>query len=155
MNWEDIKWTNLYKVLDEFADYFVRTAQDKIQANGSIAIGTLNSTMEISFNNDYLSVKISLQEYWRYLDEGTKPHMPPVDAIRQWVEVKLNVPDVERVSWAVAKTIAKKGTEAQPFMEDSKNEAYQHFEAAISYAIEADIAEYLEDTLINELGALL
>ena len=44
------------------------------------------------------------------LEKGTKPHMPPVDAIRAWADSKGINP------WAVAMSIKKKGTEAHPFV---------------------------------------
>lgn len=50
-------------------------------------------------------------KYALYVEKGTKPHMPPVDAIQAWAEQKGLNP------WAVAKSIAKKGTKANPFVE--------------------------------------
>lgn len=158
---EDIRWDNLYRVLNEYADFFVREAQDRIQSNGNIATGTLNETMgverEISFENDYLSVKISLEDYWKYLENGTAPHRPPFDAIRNWVEVKFSLPDeeVNNVAWAVVKGIEKNGTAPHPFIEDSKNVAFAQFEDAIGYAIEEDMQVYFEETALAELASIL
>lgn len=49
---------------------------------------------------------------------GTKPHMPPVDAIVPWVRAVLGVPAKRErsVAFLVARKIARKGTKAQePF----------------------------------------
>ena len=50
-------------------------------------------------------------KYAYYVEKGTKPHMPPVDALKAWAESKGINP------WAVAKSIAQKGTKANPFVE--------------------------------------
>lgn len=45
------------------------------------------------------------------VETGSKPHMPPVDAITAWAESKGINP------WALAKSIKKKGTQANPFVQ--------------------------------------
>ncbi len=49
-------------------------------------------------------------KYALYVEKGTKPHMPPVDAITAWAESKGINP------WALAKSIAQKGTKSNPFV---------------------------------------
>ncbi len=57
-----------------------------------------------------LQLKITILKRALYLDEGTKPHMPPVSAIKPWANSKgLN-------EWTVAYSIKKKGTKAYPFL---------------------------------------
>lgn len=43
---------------------------------------------------------------------GTRPHFPPVDAIEDWVNVKLGItgPDGRQVAYAIARKIAARGT---------------------------------------------
>lgn len=166
------KWENLYRVLNEYADYWIRTAQEKIQQNGNIASGDLVSTMgaqrEISFKNDYISVKVSMLEYWQYVEKGSKPHWPPIDAIKKWIEVKPVIPQVmtltrhtktkgdvqyqvlptvKQLAYLISRKISIEGTPAHPFFEEAQNEAMQHFEDAISYAIEEDWLEWIEENV--------
>lgn len=49
--------------------------------------------------------------YPLYVVKGTKPHMPPVDAITAWADAKGINP------WALAMSIKQKGTKANPFVE--------------------------------------
>lgn len=44
---------------------------------------------------------------------GTKPHMPPIQPLKDWVAVKLGVEDVDSVAWAIAHKIKKYGTKGQ------------------------------------------
>lgn len=58
-----------------------------------------------------------------WVHEGRGPgRMPPVHKIRDWVQVKLGVTNPKKatsIAWAIAKTIAAKGTKAQPFLRES------------------------------------
>ncbi|GJM12790.1 MAG: hypothetical protein DHS20C12_11930 [Pseudohongiella sp.] len=46
---------------------------------------------------------------------GTKPHFPPIAPLELWVQKKLGIESdqAKSVAWAIAKTIAKKGTKGQ------------------------------------------
>lgn len=50
--------------------------------------------------------------YGIYVEEGTKPHMPPVDSLRDWARRVLGD---EEAAWAVAKSIEASGTQPQKF----------------------------------------
>jgi hypothetical protein len=47
-----------------------------------------------------------------YVELGTRPHFPPVEALEDWVRVKLAVPErrVHGVAFAIARKIAQRGT---------------------------------------------
>ena len=143
-----IKWTKLHKVLNDYADYFIQNARNKIGANNSYATGKLGDTLDkvIEITDDRMSVKIKLQDYWEYLDKGTKPHYPPIQAIKEWVEVK----NIDISPYAIQKSIGEKGTQPHPFFNESKDNIYKQFENKIIYAIEEDIAEWVTDN-INQM----
>lgn len=65
-------------------------------------------------------------KYAIYVEKGTKPHMPPVDAISAWAEKKGINP------WALAISIKNKGTSSNPFVkrtyEGTKKEVELEFE---------------------------
>ncbi len=50
-------------------------------------------------------------KYALYVEKGTKPHMPPVSALTAWANSKGINP------WALAMSIKKKGTKANPFVD--------------------------------------
>lgn len=57
-------------------------------------------------------------KYAVYVHEGTKPHLPPEQPIRQWVVKKLGIigDAVPNVTAKVRWTIARKGTKGKPFL---------------------------------------
>ena len=56
-----------------------------------------------------------------FVNNGTKPHFPPVAALEDWARLKGVSP------FAVAKSIAKKGTKAVPFFTNGSIEARKSF----------------------------
>lgn len=56
--------------------------------------------------------------YSGYVEDGTRPHQPPVEAIRPWVERVLGLRDdaARTAAFLIARKIAGHGTRAQPYM---------------------------------------
>lgn len=54
--------------------------------------------------------------YAPFVDEGTRPHMPPVDALEKWARDKLGDADLK---WALAYHIKKYGTKPSWFIRDT------------------------------------
>lgn len=55
----------------------------------------------------------SAQPHIAYVELGTKPHFPPVEALEDWVRVKLGISDEKKihgVAMAIARKIAVRGT---------------------------------------------
>lgn len=151
----DIKWTTLERVLNEFADAFIQTARDNLQANGTNASNTLYDSFQkiIEIGEDSYSVSISLEDYWKYVENGRGPgKFPPPDKIRDWIEVKpVNLqplsngktPTVEQATFLISRKIAREGTEPQPFFEPAKEQTIRAFEERISLAIEEDVSNFI------------
>jgi hypothetical protein len=101
------KTENLDKELKSIGEDLVSTL-----INGLSSIGKGDSELAASIQykiQDHVII-LDMDEYGIYLDSGTEPHMPPVDAIRPWAEARgLN-------AWGVAMNIKKYGTRAQPFL---------------------------------------
>lgn len=163
----NIKWTNLERVLNELADQFIQNARDGLQADGSIATGELYDSFKkiIEIGEDYYSVKISLADYWEYVNNGRKPgKFPPPPAIRNWIEVKPvnpyplpngKTPSIEQLTFLISRKIANEGIEPTHFFDEAKEQALRQFSAAIDQAIEADVDEYIEEQVVKMLETWL
>ena len=159
----DIKWTHLTETLNLFADYFIETARQNLSNNGSNASYNLFDSFEkiVEVGDDYYSVKISLADYFKFVENGRGPgKFPPVDKIREWISVKPitpypgkngKIPSVEQLSFLIGRKIATEGTDPQPFFEPAKEDAISRFEEAINLAISEDI----DNWIIGELDARL
>jgi len=60
------------------------------------------------------------KEYARYVEEGTEPHYPPIDPLKEWAELVLGD---RQAAYAVQQTIGQEGTDPQPFMRPARDAA--------------------------------
>jgi hypothetical protein len=79
--------------------------------------GDLQKSFEIKYNMPAHTATVgSASPYALAVEKGTRPHMPPIDAITPWAEMHGLSP------WAVAMGIKKHGTPAQPFFKAAVEE---------------------------------
>ena len=159
----DIKWTNLTRVLNEFADRFIEIARGILQDNGTNASMELSNSLEkiVSVGDEQFSVSISLADYWTYVESGRGPgRFPPPPAIRSWIEVKPvsptpgpdgRTPTVEQLTFLISRKIAREGTQPQPSFEPAKEQALREFSLAIDQAIADDIDAWLEEAVLRQM----
>lgn len=121
--------TTIQNIINEFTD----TLKSVISSNGSNASGTLSKSIKgiVKMNDKYLTVSISLEDYWKYIEYGTKPHFPPVDKIREWIRVKPvlprplpsgKLPTENQLAFLIGRKISKFGTKPKPFLNNTKEE---------------------------------
>lgn len=168
----DIKWVNLNKVLERYADAFIKNAEANLQKNDSNASGELQRSMElneIKIDSNKMSVTISLADYWWYVEHGTSPDygakkserkMPPIKPLIEWIESKPVPPKVEGLTveqraYGLAKHIQKHGTKPHPFFNKAKEQTYKQFKDDIAEAVQMDIMAYIEDVLVHEMKRLV
>jgi len=63
--------------------------------------------------------------YAIYVEKGTRPHFPPVEAIRRSMKV------TEQHAWAIARSIARKGTKAYPYLMPAADALYPTLKSRI------------------------
>lgn len=80
-------------------------------------------------------------EYAIYIELGTSPHMPPVEALEPWVKrvvlggVETYDGEAKDIAFAIAKSISKWGTEAQPFLHPAYESNIRNIRVSIKQAI--------------------
>lgn len=166
----NIKWRNLERVLNEFADFFLQSAMNRLSDSDSNASFNLYNSLEkiIEIGEDSYSVKISLEDYWKYLEDGTNPHWAPIGPLKEWVSVKGieptrpdkngRIPSVEQLPYMIQWKIAREGTKGKPFFGPSKDDAIERFRLSIDYAIDEDVSvwvnECVEEAMKESMGGL-
>ena len=95
--------------------------KDEIDSTGHKASGGLENTASYRcfFSGKWFEVTFVLEDYWKYLENGTKPHFPPIDAIERWITVKRIVPrtngnivpTTHQLAYMIAHSISVKGTQ--------------------------------------------
>lgn len=160
---KDIKWTNLTKVLERYAEGFIKNAEANLNANDSNASGALQRSMELNeivIDGEKMSVTISLEDYWWYVEHGRKAgKMPPIQPIIEWIENKPVPPKVQGLTvkqqaFAIARAIGKNGTKPRPFFEKAKEQTWKQFKNEIAEAVDMDVMYYIENQVLPEMEKL-
>lgn len=109
--------------LDSFYNRVAKTIQKKAKAKAKASkdTGKLMSSIRVErarlLSGGLRGVAVVVRSpYGLYVHEGTAPHMPPVQALAGWASRHGMSP------WAVALSIAERGTRAQPFLRDAAQE---------------------------------
>ena len=95
-----IPWENLTLALFEFGEFFTEQARNNLKTGGNPPYTNSNASYNlydsietiVQILDDRYIVSVSLAPYWKYVNYGTEPHWPNVDAIRKWIEIKPVVP---------------------------------------------------------------
>lgn len=159
----EITWNHLLEVLNNFADRFIELAREYLVSNGSNASGELSQSLEkiVEIGEDSFSVKISLADYWKYLENGRGPgKFPPPPSIKNWINIKPvtpypgvdgRTPTVDQLTFLISRKIAREGTTPQPFFEPAKQQALVEFGEAIDQAIEDDIYDFIQEAVLRKM----
>lgn len=155
-----ISFDNVMQVLQEYAQYVRNAYQDNLIRSDSLASGELLNSVEYIVETDgqAFEVKLSLAEYWKYVEYDTRPHWPPREAILRWVTVKPVIPRPDRegriprpesLAYLIARHISEYGTRGTGDLEDAKRKGMDEFAQRLSEAFGRDMEEtflrYLKD----------
>mgnify|MGYP001768799232 CR=1 FL=1 len=124
------KLNNLDKVLLKIAED-VKEAWE-LFLDDHIDSGRLLKSIKFKIKDHKLVMEIAPEAI--FLDEGTRPHTPPIYAIEKWAaHNNINV-------WALQKHISKFGTKAYPFLDKYKS-IYKDAKKEIAAAAKQDMIE--------------
>ena len=120
---------NYWRTLQEYSDYFEQTLKDNAPVNTGKLAESINS--EVAFDeNGNVDLDITMNEYGLFINAGVngvtvsrgsiysyRDKKPPISALKGWAESKnINV-------YALQNSIYNKGIRAQPFIDESINDA--------------------------------
>lgn len=114
-------------------DFKYAYASNLIQS-GHTATGNLalNQRHHFVFDGRYYRIYLELEPYWKYLENGTKPHFPPVDKIAEWIRIKPvlprpnsktgKIPTQKQLAFLIARSISVKGTRPTHTLQQTMDE---------------------------------
>ena len=148
--------TELVSILEELGENVRQGYVNKLKANGHPTTeNTLASTVtaEVEQNGTTYAVVLNLQDYWKYVEEGTRPHWPPRDAIRHWIEVKPvlprpdedgRIPKPEQLAFLIQRKIAKVGTKGTHDLRETTDTILGYYEERLAEARGRSALAYIE-----------
>lgn len=109
-------------------------------------------TTSVVVDDKAYKVVMQLNEYWKYLENGTEPHWPPVDAIRSWISYKPvlprpgkdgRLPTPNQLAFLIGRKIAREGTTGTHDFEEARDETVARWEQRIRAALVEDVRAWL------------
>ena len=119
--------TNIERVLYALGDQIIDTYRRKLFDGRTNASGLLGNSLSciVQMEDGIYDLYISLQDYWKYVEYGRQPgKFPPVDAIKQWIQVKPIIPDartgkiptIDELTFLISRSIARNGIPAKNYL---------------------------------------
>lgn len=118
----------LQNIVDEFMYAYASAIIDTDHsATGNLA---LNQQKIIQYDGRFFSIYLSLEDYWKYLEYGTRPHFPPLEKIKEWIRIKPvtplpqangKLPTENQLAFLIGRKISREGTPATHLLEDTQN----------------------------------
>ena len=140
----------MYEVLEHYAKEFIEQYRLNLVESGRPASGRLadSLTYKVDMGANVYAVDISLLDYWKYIESGTRPHWPPVSAIREWIKVKPviprpmangKLPTESQLAFLIGRKISRVGTEGINDFERANQEIFSRMEMSIAEAVTEDL----------------
>ena len=153
-------WEKTYEVLKEYAIELRNTLQDSYINDDRIATGDLLNSIEYIIEKDDRQIEVSLQlkEWWKYVEEDTKPHFPPPDAMLNYIKAKPILPKPDRngklptpnqLAYLIGRKISEVGTTGTHNVRDTVRLINERYEEKIGQAISEDINNELDVIIIQ------
>ena len=153
-------WEKTYEVLKEYAIELRNTLQDSYINDDRIATGDLLNSVEYIIEKDDRQIEVSLQlkEWWKYVEEDTKPHFPPPDAMLNYIKAKPILPKPDKngklptpnqLAYLIGRKISEVGTTGTHNVRDTVRLINERYEEKIGQAISEDINNELDVIIIQ------
>ena len=144
------EFPKVYEVLERYAKEFIEQYRLNLVESGRPASGRLadSLTYKVDMGANVYAVDISLLDYWKYIESGTRPHWPPVSAIREWIKVKPviprpmangKLPTETQLAFLIGRKISRVGTEGINDFERANQEIFSRMEMSIAEAVTEDL----------------
>lgn len=143
------EFTNLKKALEDYMEAVSRIYKGKLTSDGHKATGKLIGSVKASVqigSTQYIG-ELRLEDYWKYIEYGTKPHWPPTQALLKWIQAKpilpraINgiTPSNDQLAYLIGRKISRTGTKAGNELGNTIDEVNATYRPIIEQAVEQDL----------------
>lgn len=124
------------------------------------ASGNLLQNLAISIYSDehHYEIRLDAPEYLRYLENGTKPHFPPLAKILEWVRIKPilprpntkgKLPSNQALAFAICKKMSQVGTKGVHIWDNLIKQ--NNYAERLSQAVAKELTKQFEDEHIQKI----
>ena len=144
---------NVRKALEDYMNEVEKIYKGKLTKDGHKATGKLLNSIKVQVrlkDTTYIG-EIRLQDYWKYIEYGTKPHWPPKNAILKWIQAKPIIPRSingitptnDQLAFLISRKISKFGTKAGGELGDTIDDVNRRYKTILEDALEKDVNDAL------------
>lgn len=166
---ELIDLTELQRVLQDLANDIRDNYKEHLQFNDRYTERGVPSgyserlidsvkTQVVVGDNAY-EVTMTLNDYWKYVEDDTRPHFPPVSKILEWVNIKPVIPRPDRngripspksLAFLIGRAISERGTRGSHDLEKVKDGVIPMYRERIAAALGHDMENYIRKIVVEK-----
>lgn len=104
-------------------------------------------------------ITMTLNDYWKYVEDDTKPHFPPVNKILEWVTIKPviprpdargRIPSPQTLAFLIGRAISEHGTTGTHDLEKVKDGVIPWYREKIAAALGHDMENYIRKIVVEK-----
>lgn len=158
---ELIQLNELLQVLMDLARDIEDNYKEQLAASGryTTEYALIDSVRtQVRVGDSGYEVVMNLNDYWKYVENGTKPHFPPPDKILTWIQIKPIIPRPDalgrtptenQLAYLIGRKIAREGTEGTHDLEKTKDAIIPFYRERIAQALGHDMENYIRKVLVT------
>jgi hypothetical protein len=140
---------NVKQALQNYMDEVAKDYKNKLTSDGHRATGKLIGSVKanVKLTPTQYSGELRLQDYWKYIEYGTKPHWPPKNAILKWINAKPIIPKAvngitptkDQLAFLIGRKISRFGTKGGGELGDAIDDTDSRFKSVLDNALSKDL----------------
>ncbi len=151
--------TQLAGILQDLARDIAQGYKDELTAHGHYttrgpeAHRLLDSIRtEVVVDGSAYEIRMTLMDYWKYVENDTRPHWPPPGVIAKWIEIKPviprpdasgRIPSPKSLEYLIRRKISRVGTKGTHDLETTKDAVITAYRDKLEAALQRDLYDYI------------
>lgn len=152
---------NLHKVLMDLANDIRDNYKEELMHHDHVASRKLLDSVKTNVvvgDREYV-VTMTLEDYWKYVENDTRPHFPPPNALLKWIEVKPviprpgangRIPTPKQLAYLIGRKISIFGTEGTHDLKVTKDNVIPLYKERIEEALGRDMESYIRKVIAED-----
>lgn len=166
---ELIEFTELQQVLQDLANDIRDNYKEHLQFNDRYTERGVPSgysqrlidsvKTQVVMGDRAWEITMTLNDYWKYVEDDTKPHFPPVNKILEWVQIKPviprpdangRIPSPKSLAFLIGRSISENGTEGTHDLQKTKDGVIPWYKERIAAALGHDMENYIRKLVVEK-----
>ena len=164
-----IEFTELQQVLQDLANDIRDNYKEHLQFNDRYTEKGVPSgysqrlidsvKTQVVVGDRAFEVTMSLNDYWKYVEDDTKPHFPPMNKLLEWVQIKPviprpdangRIPSQKSLAFLIGRAINEHGTTGSHDLEKTKDGVIPWYRQRIAAALGHDMEHYIRKIVVEK-----